>query len=45
MSQINTNNYDMLFTYDKIQAAVPLLKIDMLVYLSINVDYIDADGD
>jgi len=45
MSQINTNNYDMLVTYDKIQAAVPLLKIDMLVYLSIDVDYIDADGD
>ena len=45
MNQINTNNYQLLVTYDKIQAAVPLLKIDMLAHLSIDVDYIDADGD
>lgn len=45
MNQINTNNYDMLVTYDKIQAGVVLLKVDMLGFLSIDVDYLDADGD
>ena len=35
----------MLITYDIIQVAVVLLKVDMLQALNINVDYIDADGD
>ena len=35
----------MLITYDVIQVAVVLLKVDMLQALNINVDYIDADGD
>jgi hypothetical protein len=45
MSQIINNNYDMLVTYDKIQQGVVLLKTDMLGYLNIDVDYVDADGD
>jgi hypothetical protein len=45
MNQINTDNYQLLVTYDKIQAAVPLLKVDMIGHLSIDIDYIDADGD
>jgi hypothetical protein len=39
------NKLDMLVTYDIIQVAVVLLKVDMLQALNINVDYIDADGD
>tara|TARA_B110000003_G_scaffold63194_3_gene63648 strand:+ start:1515 stop:2714 length:1200 start_codon:yes stop_codon:yes gene_type:complete len=39
------NKLDMLITYDIIQVAVVLLKVDMLQALNINVDYIDADGD
>ena len=35
----------MLEAYDKIQAAVVLMKVDMLQALNINVDYVDADGD
>ena len=42
---IRDSNYDMLVTYDKIQAGVVLLKVDMLGFLSIDVDYLDADGD
>ena len=45
MNQINTDNNQLLVTYDKIQAAVPLLKVDMIGNLSIDIDYIDADGD
>ena len=35
----------MLRTYDVIQAAVVMLKVDMLQKLNISVDYADADGD
>ena len=35
----------MLNTFDKLQAIVVNLKTDMLSLLSIQVDYIDADGD
>ena len=44
-NQIQTDNIKFLTTYDAIQEIVVLLKVDMLQLLSINVDYIDADGD
>ncbi len=43
--QIQTNNSKMLETYDELQRNVILLKVDMLQALSINVDFVDADGD
>ena len=43
--QIVTDNIKFLQTYDAIQEVVVLLKVDMLQFLSINVDYVDADGD
>ena len=43
--QLENNKSDMLVTFDVIQVAVVLLKVDMLQALNINVDYIDADGD
>ena len=43
--QIITDNNKFLQTYDAIQEVVVLLKVDMLQFLSINVDYVDADGD
>ena len=43
--QIESDNNQMLRTYDKLQMNVILLKIDMLQALNINVDYVDADGD
>ena len=45
LNQIINNNIKMLQTFDAIQEAVPLLKIDMLSSLNINIDYVDADGD
>jgi hypothetical protein len=44
-NQINDNNTKFLRVYDAIQEVVVLLKVDMLQLLSINVDYVDADGD
>jgi predicted lipoprotein len=44
-SQINTDNTKMTQAYDALQAAVVLLKVDMLQAFNINVDYVDADGD
>ena len=35
----------MLLTYDAIQSAVILFKVDMLQKLNVSVDYADADGD
>ena len=35
----------MLETYDELQKAVVLLKVDMLQVLNIKVDFVDADGD
>ncbi len=43
--QVETDNAVMLQTYDQLQLNVVLLKVDMLQALSINVDFIDADGD
>tara|TARA_B100001175_G_C19503936_1_gene639775 strand:- start:886 stop:2076 length:1191 start_codon:yes stop_codon:yes gene_type:complete len=44
-SQISSNLTKVLRTYDDIQTAVVLLKVDMLQVLNIPVDYVDADGD
>ena len=35
----------MLLAYDEVQRIVPLIKVDMLSFLNINVDFQDADGD
>ncbi len=44
-NQIQTDNSKMLQAYDELQRNVILLKVDMLQALSINVDFVDADGD
>lgn len=43
--QVETDNIQMLATYDQLQLNVVLLKVDMLQAMNINVDYVDADGD
>ena len=43
--QVETDNIKMLQTYDELQKAVVLLKVDMLQALNIKVDFVDADGD
>ena len=43
--QIQTDKNAMLQAYDELQRNVILMKVDMLQALSIDVDYIDADGD
>ncbi|TXD49456.1 imelysin family protein [Polaribacter sp. IC073] len=43
--QVNTDNTAMTKSYDELQKAVVLLKVDMLQAFNINVDYVDADGD
>ena len=43
--QVENDNLAMLVTFDALQEAVVLLKVDMLQALTINVDYVDADGD
>lgn len=43
--QILEDNTKMLATYDELQKAVVLLKVDMLQALNIQVDFVDADGD
>ena len=45
VNQISNDPLKLLSTYDAIQEVVVLLKVDMLQVLSINVDYVDADGD
>lgn len=35
----------MLLAYDEVQKLVPLLKVDMVSAMSINIDFQDADGD
>ncbi|NBC64561.1 MAG: peptidase M75 superfamily protein [Bacteroidetes bacterium] len=45
VTQIETDNSEMLATYDELQKNVVFLKVDMLQALNINVDYVDADGD
>lgn len=42
---VETDNGQLLSTYDKLQRNVVLLKVDMLQAMNINVDYVDADGD
>jgi len=44
-SQVKSNNDLMLSTFEELQKNVVLLKVDMLQALSINIDYVDADGD
>ncbi|WP_432410778.1 imelysin family protein [Rasiella sp. SM2506] len=44
-NQIQMDNGKMLETYDELQRNVILLKVDMLQALSIDVDFVDADGD
>ena len=43
--QMSTDNTKMIEAYDALQKVVVLLKTDMLIALSITVDYVDADGD
>lgn len=43
--QINTDNTAVLKSYDELQKAVVLLKVDMLQAFNVNIDYVDADGD
>jgi len=43
--QIETDNAKMLATYDELQKAVVLMKVDMMQAFNIQVDYVDADGD
>ena len=43
--QINTDNIKMTEAYDALQAAVVLMKVDMLQAFGVSVDFIDADGD
>ena len=45
VQQIADDNAKMLGAYDELQRNVILMKVDMLQALSIDVDYIDADGD
>ena len=44
-TQIEQDNNSMLITFDELQKAVVLLKVDMLQALNIQVDFVDADGD
>jgi predicted lipoprotein len=44
-NQIESDNAKMLESYDELQRNVVLLKVDMLQALSIDVNYVDADGD
>ena len=45
INQTNNDKRKMLNAFDKLQAIVVNMKTDMLSLLSIQVDYIDADGD
>ena len=45
ITQIESDNMQMLATYDELQKNVVLLKVDMLQALNIKVDFVDADGD
>jgi predicted lipoprotein len=44
-NQVEVDNDQMLQLYDEMQKLVVLLKVDMVQALSINIDYVDADGD
>ena len=43
--QVLDDNTKMTEAYDALQAAVVLLKVDMVSAFSVTIDYIDADGD
>ena len=43
--QVNLDNTLMTRSYDELQKAVVLLKVDMLQAFNVSVDYVDADGD
>ncbi len=43
--QVETDNTEMLKTYDELQKNIVLMKVDMLQALNIKVDFVDADGD
>jgi len=43
--QVETDNTQMLATYDELQKNVVLLKVDMVQALNVNITYQDADGD
>jgi hypothetical protein len=43
--EVETSNVNMLRTYDELQKNVILMKVDMFQALSIQVDFVDADGD
>ena len=43
--QVEQDNDRMLEAFDALQLAVPLLKVDMMQALNIQVDFVDADGD
>lgn len=43
--QVETDHIKMLETYDELQKAVVMLKVDMVQAFSIVIDYVDADGD
>ena len=45
IEQITNDNTKMLEAYDELQRNVILMKVDMLQALSIDVNYVDADGD
>ncbi|MDC7999214.1 imelysin family protein [Gilvibacter sediminis] len=44
-TQVQTDNIAMLEAYDELQRNVILIKVDMLQALSIDVDFVDTDGD
>ena len=45
VKQMEEDNLQMLAAYDELQKVVVLMKTDLLINLSIVVDYVDADGD
>jgi hypothetical protein len=45
VQQLSSDNLPMMEAYDELQSVVVLLKTDLLINLSITVDYVDADGD
>ena len=44
-AQIESDNNQLLETYDALQRNVVYFKVDMLQAFNVNVDYVDADGD
>ena len=43
--QVNTNNNELLNTFNLIQSVVAKFKIDMMMAMGVGVDYISGDGD